>query len=225
MNLPVIAHAERGGRHTASGLRPVVTAIVVLWFAGVVGAHYAGLLRSPAGNPPLAFGIAVAVPILIFFAAYRAIPRFRAAVLGADIGFVTSLQAWRVAGFVFLPLLSFGHLPGLFAWPAGLGDVAVGLAAPFVAWRVAQNVSYARTRAFATFHWLGLLDVASALGTFTLASGFVPGLTDPTTAAIAEALPLSLIPGFLVPAFVILHAVALLKVRALRPGAMTGAEA
>ena len=29
-------------------------------------------------------------------------------------------------------------------------------------------------------------------------------------------MPLSLIPGFLVPAFVILHAVALLKARALR---------
>ncbi len=49
--------------------------------------------------------------------------------LGVDIGLVTSFQAWRVAGFVFLPLLAFGHLPGLFAWPAGLGDVAVGLAA------------------------------------------------------------------------------------------------
>lgn len=49
MNLPVIARVERGGRHTAPGLRPVVTLIVALWFAGVVGAHYSGLLRSPPG--------------------------------------------------------------------------------------------------------------------------------------------------------------------------------
>ena len=47
---------------------------------------------------------------------------------------------------------------------------------------------------------------------------FVWLTTNPTTAAIAE-MPLSLIPGFLVPAFAILHAVALLKARALRRGA------
>jgi len=40
-------------------------------------------------------------------------------------------------------------------------------------------------------------------------------LTNPTSVAI-EVMPLSLIPGFLVPAFVILHAVALLNARARR---------
>ena len=208
---------ERGNPQTAPGVRPVVTAIVILWFVGVVAAHYAGLLRAPPGSLPIPFAIAVAIPLAIFFAAYRAIPRFRAAVGGVDIGLVTSFQAWRVAGFVFLPLLAFGHLPGLFAWPAGLGDVAVGLAAPLVVWRVVRDASFATTGAFATFHWLGILDVVVALGTFTFASGFIPGLTNPTTAAIAE-MPLSLIPGFLVPAFAILHAVALLKARALRRG-------
>ena len=208
---------ERSNPQTAPGVRPVVAAIVILWFAGVVAAHYAGLLRAPPGSLPIPFAIAVAVPLAIFFAAYRAIPRFRAAVLGVDIGLVTSFQAWRVAGFVFLPLLAFGHLPGLFAWPAGLGDVAVGLAAPLVVWRVVRDASFATTGAFATFHWLGILDIVVALSTFTFASGFIPGLTNPTSAAIAE-MPLSLIPGFLVPAFAILHAVALLKVRALRRG-------
>ncbi len=215
MNPPPIAIAERGARPTAPGVRPLVTAIVILWFAGVVAAHYAGLLRAGPGSLPIPFGIAIAVPIVIFFESYRAVPRFRAAVLAVDVGLVTHLQAWRVAGFVFLPLLFFGHLPGLFAWSAGLGDVAVGLAAPWVAWRVVKDPGYAWTRGFAAFHWLGLLDVASALGTFTITSGIIPGLTDPTSVAIEE-MPLSLIPGFLVPAFVILHAVALLKVRSLR---------
>lgn len=128
---------------------------------------------------------------------------------------MTSLQAWRVAGFVFLPLLLFDHLPGLFAWPAGLGDVAVGLAAPWVVWRVVKDASCPTTRGFATFHWLGLLHVASALGTLTIASGIIPGLTNPTSVAIEE-MPLSLIPGFFVPAFVVLHAIALLKARAHR---------
>ena len=152
MNAPAIVIAERGARPTAAGVRPVVTAIVILWFAGVVAAHYAGLLRVGPGNLPVPFGVAIAVPIAIFFASYWAVPRFRAAVLDVDLRLVTSVQAWRVAGFVFLPLLVFGHLPALFAWPAGLGDVAVGLAAPWVVWRVVKDASYATTRGFATFH-------------------------------------------------------------------------
>ena len=78
-----------------------------------------------------------------------------------------------------------------------------------------EDASYATARGFANFHWLGLLDVASALATFTITSGIIPGLTNPTSVAIEE-MPLSLIPGFLVPAFVILHAVALLKAQAMR---------
>ncbi len=218
MSPPSVAISQRRAPPTAPSVRTSVTAIVILWFAGVVAAHYAGLLRAGPGSLPIPFGVAIAVPIVIFLASYWAVPRFRAAVLGVDVRLVTSLQAWRVAGFAFLPLLFFVHLPGLFAWPAALGDVAVGLAAPWVVWRVVKDPGYAWTRGFAAFHWLGLLDVASALGTFTIASGIIPGLTDPTSVAIEE-MPLSLIPGFLVPAFVIMHAVALLKLRALRRAA------
>ena len=215
MNPPAIGIAERDARPTVSGVPPLVAPIVILWFAGVVAAHYAGLLRAGPGNLPIPLGFAIAVPIVIFFASYWAVPRFRTAALGVDVRLVTSLQAWRVAGFVFLPLLFFGHLPGLFAWPAGLGDVAVGLAAPWVVWRVIKDARYATTRGFATFHWLGLLDVASALGTFTVTFGIIPGLANPSSVVIEE-MPLSLIPGFLVPGFVILHALALLKARTLR---------
>ena len=215
MNPPAIAIAETRALPIPTGVRPVVTATVILWFAAVVAAHDAGLLRAEPGNLPVPFAVAIAVPIVTFFASYWAVPRFRAAVLDVDLRLVTSVQAWRVAGFVFLPLLVFDHLPGLFAWPAGFGDVSVGIAAPWIVWRVVKDGSYATIRGFATFHWLGLLDVATALGTFTITSGINPGLTNPTSVAMEE-MPLSLIPGFLVPAFVILHAVALLKARALR---------
>jgi hypothetical protein len=49
-----------------------------------------------------------------------------------DLRLLTALQGGRVIGFVFLALYAHGLLPGLFAWPAGLGDVLVGGAAPFV---------------------------------------------------------------------------------------------
>jgi hypothetical protein len=36
----------------------------------------------------------------------------------------------RVAGVAFLLYMALGHLPALFALPAGLGDIAAGIAAP-----------------------------------------------------------------------------------------------
>ena len=95
MNSPAIVIAERHPRSSTRWARPVVTATVILWFAGVVTAHYAGLLRAEPGNLPIPFGVAIAVPIVLFFASYWVVPRFRTAVLGVDVRLVTSLQAWR----------------------------------------------------------------------------------------------------------------------------------
>jgi hypothetical protein len=43
------------------------------------------------------------------------------------------VQLYRALGVIFLILYAAGKLPGLFAWPAGLGDVLVGVLAPVVA--------------------------------------------------------------------------------------------
>ncbi len=44
-----------------------------------------------------------------------------------------------IEGSAFLITMALGHLPALFALPAGLGDIAAGIAAPFVARRLAQG--------------------------------------------------------------------------------------
>jgi hypothetical protein len=44
----------------------------------------------------------------------------------------------RVAGVAFLLYMALGHLPALFALPAGLGDIAAGIAAPLVARKLTQ---------------------------------------------------------------------------------------
>ncbi|HUT51622.1 MAG TPA: hypothetical protein VM325_20025 [Alphaproteobacteria bacterium] len=200
----------------AGSLRTVLTGIVLGWFALVLAAYFAGLFSNAPGAPPLQFAVSVLVPIAIFLAAYAAIPRFRAAVVAADLALLTAVQAWRVLGGVFVVMLAFGYLPGLFAWPAGLGDVAVGLAAPFVALAALRRPQSVTERGFAVFHWLGILDLAIAVGTGVASSGLLPGLTGSVTTAPMNAMPLVLIPGFLVPLFVILHLAALLKVRHLK---------
>jgi len=65
-----------------------------------------------------------------------------------------------VAGVVFLFYLALGHLPALFALPAGVGDIAAGIAAPLVARRLAQGTG---RRAALWFNAFGLTDLVVAL--------------------------------------------------------------
>ena len=82
-----------------------------------------------------------------------------------------------------------------------------------------DNPDFARTRAFKTFHVLGLFDFVVAFTVGTLAAGVVPGLVSGgLTSAPLTVLPLCLIPGFLVPLFTILHLTALLQARQLSRG-------
>ena len=164
--------------------------------------------------------LAVAIPVALFFAAYVGSTRFRDFVLAQDLRTLTQLQHWRVIGFVFLPLYAFGVLPGVFAWPAGLGDVAVGIAAAFVVARIDRNPNYVTSRGFVWFHAAGLFDFVVAIVTAGLTAGAFPALIAAgVTSAPMDVWPMSIFPSFLVPAFIIVQVAALLKVHALRRAA------
>jgi hypothetical protein len=122
-------------------------------------------------------------------------------------------HSFRVEGVVFLLYLGLGHLPALFALPAGLGDIATGISAPLVARRLARGTG---RRAALWFNAFGMTDlvVALALGALT---GF--GLTNitPSGAPISE-LPLALVPTAGVPLLFALHITSLSTLpRAPRP--------
>jgi hypothetical protein len=51
-------------------------------------------------------------------------------VLSLDIRLIVGMQAWRWAGLDFLSLYVHKVLPAVFALPAGLGDMAIGVTAP-----------------------------------------------------------------------------------------------
>lgn len=191
----------------------IVPVILVVWFAVVYTLLQSGAYMVPPGQPPLPLAIGYAVPLVVFAALYFAAPGFRDFVLALDLRTVTALQAWRVIGGMFLALYAFGQLPGLFAWPAGAGDVAIGLAAVYVLHRLMNDATFAATRGFVAFNVLGLLDFAGAFATGAL--GADPALVGEVTTAPLLVLPLGLIPGFLVPAFTILHIIALIHARKL----------
>jgi hypothetical protein len=106
----------------------------------------------------------------------------------------------RVAGVAFLLYLALGHLPALFALPAGLGDIAAGIAAPLVARRLAQGRG---RRAALWFNAFGLTDLVTAL-TLGALTGFGLLNVTPSSAPITE-LPLALIPTATVPLLFALH--------------------
>jgi hypothetical protein len=115
------------------------------------------------------------------------------------------LQTERVLGFVFLIEFARGHLPSGFALPAGLGDVAIGLAAPWVAYNVTTNKPSA-IKVARLWNYLGLFDLVLALS-----MGVTHG--NPPLGVLAQDVsmqpitqyPLILIPAWAVPLAIILH--------------------
>ena len=181
------------------------------WLALVVAAGAAGVFEAAPTRPPLPLLLAVAGPPLLVAVAHRASAAFRAFALSIDLHLLTAMQAWRVLGGMFLALYAFGLLPGAFAWPAGVGDVAVGLAAPFVLLAMVHGAP-AWPRRVAWLNIAGLIDFAGAVGTGVLTSNTALGLlADGVPRASLGALPLSLIPTFAVPLWTIFHLISLLQ--------------
>jgi hypothetical protein len=85
---------------------------------------------------------------------------------------LVAIQFYRVLGAVFLVLWAGGHLPGAFALPAGLGDVATGLAAPIVGYAIARWPD--KQRDVAWWNAFGVADLVVAVTTGFLSS---PGAT------------------------------------------------
>ena len=198
----------------------VIGAGLAAWAAIAYVIGITGLATAPETQIFRPIGLTAAVPVALFAAAYATSARVRDFVLSQDLRALTMLQHWRVVGFSFLLLYAHGVLPGLFAWAAGVGDVLVGLAAPAVVARLARDPAFARSRRFVTYHALGVLDFAVAVGAATLASGAFPSLVSgPVTAAPMEVWPLNLFPSLIVPVFIILHLSVFLQVRALRRAA------
>ncbi len=200
-----------------TGKRAALAVVLAIWFAAAIYIGGAHLLTNTGAYliPPI--GVTATVPVVAFLGLYLLSGGFRRFVLAQDIETLTMLQHWRVIGFAFLPLYFYGALPGLFAWPAGLGDVAIGLAAPLVIMRLRRDPAYATSAGLVRFHAFGLLDFAVAIATAGLTAGAYPALiSGGVTSTAMDVWPMNLFPSFGVPIFIILHLTVLLKVREMR---------
>ena len=173
--------------------------LVGTWFVFSLIASAFHLYRTGANDPPLALGLAALTPIGVFLAWFAASPGLRQFTMSLNPRTLTMIHSWRVAGLVFLVLATYRILPRMFALPAGLGDIAMGATASFVALKLATPN---HRRLFITWQVLGMMDLVVAVALGTLARVIDPqGI--PTNAMTM--LPLSLIPTFGVPLLLILH--------------------
>jgi hypothetical protein len=215
-NTNVLPHRLADGEARPARMSHIVSIAMTLWLGLVFLLGAQGAFIGAPGSPPLPIFFGLAIPLALFFAAYFGWTRFREFILGTDLRLVAAIQGWRWAGMGFLSLYAYHILPGLFAFPAGLGDMAIGFTAPWIVLGLVRNPSFAAGRRFAIWNIMGILDLVVAVSLGTIGSGFIPGLTGNVTTGPMAQLPLVLVPAWLVPFFIMLHFTALAQARRMR---------
>ena len=191
-------------------LRTWAVRAILLWFYAALACSVAGVFDTRHG-PPIPLGTAALLPVVAFIVGYLRWPAFRDMVLHANLRMLTLAQTWRVMAVTFLVLYIQRVLPGVFAIPAGLGDIAIGATAPFISWAIVSRNVFPK-RIFILWNVLGLVDLVTAVSLGILASASPIGVLagDVTTQAMGR-FPLSLIPTFFVPLLAIFHLMSLVR--------------
>ena len=183
------------------------------WAALSVLLNISGVFAPDPDQPPLAFLLSIIGPPILFAIAYASSSTVRKLSLSLDLRLLTAIQAWRLVGVMFLVLMSFGLLPSGFALPAVIGDIIVSAYAPFVVIAISRQSPCWHKHAF-VLNVLGLLDFVGAIGGGVLSGGTPIGkLRAEVTSDIMQQLPLSMIPTFAVPFWIVLHIISLIKLR------------
>jgi hypothetical protein len=200
---------DSGATRSAAATTAAGAAILFgVWaVASAVFAHHGGyqtqLGKQPPWLPIEAMGAILALLLL------TRIPFVSRALSGPNsVRLLSWPHAFRLAGVALVISMMLGHLPALFALPAGLGDMAVAVAEPFVTRRIKAGHGH---RAATWFNIFGILDlvIAMTLGGLT-AYGIVH--VSPVNSALSV-LPLALIPTVGVPILVVLHILTLRRLR------------
>jgi hypothetical protein len=188
-----------------------ISALLVAWFVVAAATSIVGYYRPSSGPPTIQYGLMT--PIVIGVLAFFSWPLLRRIVASVPNTWLVGVQFYRVLGVIFVVLCAGGHLPGIFALPAGLGDTLVGILAPFAAVSLARSPKTSANRA-RLWNLLGIADliIAVTLGFLTSPSPLQMFAFDRPSGLIAM-FPLSLIPVYAVPLSILLHLASLQKLR------------
>ena len=191
-----------GAQRAAAWL--VAMTILVSW--QVLGGMLAraGFFTNQPGTIAPWIGVAVVLPVILGVAGIAVSKTAQRIVEATPLWALVAIQIHRIEGAVFLMLFAGGHLPGAFALPAGVGDVATGLAAPVIGYMIARQPY--KLRNVMWWNAFGIADLVIAVTTGFLTSpgaGQLLALDAPNQ--LISAYPLALVPIYAVPVSLILH--------------------
>jgi hypothetical protein len=144
------------------------TTLLVGWFLAALSLSWLGLYQGTRTRiPTVEFGLLL--PIIAGLMFYWRSDDLKRIIAAAPQSLLVGVQLYRVEGIIFLVLFFAGAMPGVFAIPAGTGDVAVGLLAPAIAFAFAHGLR-GSTGLVRAWNVLGLADLAVAVTTGFLSS-------------------------------------------------------
>jgi hypothetical protein len=188
-----------------------------LWFAVAWSAAINGVFRTGASPLPL-LPVAIFLPVMIGTPLLLLSKRVGQVLDAMPATWLVALQLYRVFGSWALAAWLHGGLPGVFALPAGTGDVLTGLFAVPTAIAVASGTAKGRKAAIA-WNIFGLADFAVAITLGMITSPGPVQLIAPSVPSIgAGAYPDVLTPAFVVPGSILLHALSLRQLIRRRAG-------
>src|SRR5437899_31250 len=179
-----------------------------LWAAVAWTAAINGVFRTGASPLPL-LPLAILLPVITGAPLLLLSKRVGQMLDAMPTTWLVALQLYRVFGSQWLAYWLRGLLPGLWALPAGTGDVLTGLFAVPAAIALATGTAEGRKAAI-LWNIFGLADFAVAI---TLGLIITPGpfqLIVPSGPSIGlDSFPNVLTPAFVVPSSILLHALSL----------------
>jgi hypothetical protein len=183
-----------------------------LWLAVIWSAAINGVFRPGASPVPL-LPLAIFLPVIIGTPILLGSKRMGQVLDAVPATWLIALQLYRVFGSVFLVGWARNVVPGVFALPAGVGDVITGLLAVPIAISLAADTPEVRRAAIA-WNVFGLVDFAVAvrIGLMTAPGPFqmiTPSIPNSTVGVY----PNVMIPAFAVPSSILLHVLSLRQLR------------
>lgn len=194
---------------------PFTLWVAVAWSAAINGVFRTGYSQLPLLPAAIFSPIVIGAPLLLLS---RRVGQLLDAM---PTTWLVALQLYRIVGAQWLAYWLLGQLPGLWALPAGTGDVLTGLFAVPAATALASGTAQGRKAAI-LWNIFGLADfvVAITLGLITTPGPFQ--LIVPESPSVGlDGYPNVLTPAFVVPSSILLHA---LSLRQLRRRSRSGAR-
>ena len=196
------------GTRRATGVSVGAALVFGGWLAAtsVIAGHGDYRFRLGHGVPWLPVAVTGYVGVLIALARLPLVARALSA--PRALNRLMLPHSFRIAGIVFVAAMLLGKLPALFALPAGLGDIAVGIATPWVTRKLSDGSA---ARAAVWFNLFGMADLISALTLGALTGFRLVSVNPPAT--FNSKLPLVLVPTVGVPLLFAVHITSLTLLR------------